>query len=112
VDDVVSAYQLLVNQQNALEAGFFSVDLGSGKPVSIKEFTSLVYKLSKSKSKLTFGALPYRKGEIMHSSADLDSLTRLGWHPRVSLGVGIQHTLRDMKDWKQANLIDTIDTNK
>lgn len=98
VDDVVSAYQLLLNQRNALETGFLSVDLGSGKPVSIKEFTSLVHKLSNSKSNLDFGALPYRKSEIMHSSADLGLLIRLGWYPRVHLSAGIQHTLHNITD--------------
>ena len=98
VDDVVSAYQLLLKQRSALEAGFLSVDLGSGNPVSIREFTSLVFKLSNSSSNLKFGALPYRKSEIMHSSADLGLLTRLGWHPRVPLRAGIQHTLYTMTD--------------
>ncbi|MDA8631242.1 NAD-dependent epimerase/dehydratase [Litoricolaceae bacterium] len=101
VDDVVSAYQLLLNQRNTLDAGFLSVDLGSGKPVSIKEFTSLVCNLSNSKSKLKFGALPYRKGEIMHSFGDLDLLTRLGWRPCVPLRAGIQHTLHTISDWRQ-----------
>lgn len=101
VDDVVSAYQLLLNQRNGLEAGFSSVDLGSGKPVSVKEFASLVCRLSHSKSKLNFGALPYRNDEIMHSSADLDLLAKLGWCPRVPLCVGIQQTLRCIKDRQQ-----------
>jgi len=112
VDDVVSAYQLLVNQRNELKEGFLSVDLGSGKLVSIKEFTLLVCELSKSKSKLKFGALPYRKSEIMHSSANLDSLNRLGWRPRVSLDVGIQHSLREIKDRQQGNLIKTLRNKK
>lgn len=112
VDDVVSAYQLLVNQRNSLEANYLSVDLGSGKPVSIKEFASLVCQLSNSKSKLKFGALPYREYEITHSCADLDLLNRLGWCPRVSLDAGIQRILLTMNGRGSGNVVKAIETNK
>ena len=37
--------------------------------------------------------LPFRKGDILHSSGNSDKLQRLGWHPKISLVEGLTELL-------------------
>ena len=50
-----------------------------------------------SKSKLLFGALPYRKNEIMCSCADLHPLLALGWKPCVEVKDGVLNLIKSIK---------------
>ena len=79
IDDVVSAYILLLEKIGSNKSNFFEFDLGSGKPISIQEFVLIVHRLSKTKTHLAFGSLPYREDEVMYSEADISGLTALGW---------------------------------
>lgn len=66
VSDV--AQQLLRACENAstIEKGKPSIkNLGTGKPQAIKDFASKYWKEWKAEGKLLFGAIPYRKGEVM-----------------------------------------------
>lgn len=90
VDDVVDAILLLLERQAELPPGFVELGLGSSCVVSIRTFAELVHTLCPSTSRLDFGALPYRKHEIMNSETDTSLLASLGWHPRFSLRDGLQ----------------------
>ena len=48
---------------------FKHIDVGTGKKTSIRDFVKTIKRLSKSSTKLDFGALPYREDEIMSSYA-------------------------------------------
>jgi nucleoside-diphosphate-sugar epimerase len=95
VQDVVSAVHTLLETPGRLPGGFVTLDCGSGRAVSVREFVETVHRLSGSRSALRFGALPYRENEIMFSQADPAALRALGWEPRVSLEQGIQNILRE-----------------
>jgi nucleoside-diphosphate-sugar epimerase len=97
VDDVVSAYVLVLEKSNELLGTFIQFDVGSGSAVSIRDFANTVHRITNSNTRLLFGALPYREGEIMHSEADISALVKLGWRCRVSLEKGIQLTLNSMR---------------
>lgn len=94
IDDVVSAYTLLLEKHQALDRSFLSFGLGSGDPVSIREFAELVQHLTHSRTELKFGALPYREGEILESAADIGALRALGWRPGLDLSEGLHKTIR------------------
>lgn len=79
IDDVVAAYLIVIKKFECIEESFVEFDVGSGQSISIREFVETVHKLSKSKTKLNFGAIPYRNGEIMHSVADTNKIRSLGW---------------------------------
>jgi len=93
VDDVVSAYVALLENENISRSKFSQFELGSGYAVSIRSFVELAHRLSKSSTHLDFGAIPYRIGEVMHSCASPAHFNSLGWYPSYTLEQGIQSIL-------------------
>lgn len=93
IDDVVSAYLILLKKATEQSEWFQEYKLGSGKAVTIREFVEIVHRLTRSRTKLIFGAIPYRKGELMYSEADISKLEALGWSPKISLEAGIQQVI-------------------
>jgi CDP-paratose synthetase len=92
VDDVVSAYLILITKRG--EFSFFEdVDIGSGVSPSIEFFVKTVHKLTNSKTSLMFGAVKYRDNEPMFCQANLDKMRGLGWHPKFHLKQGILKTI-------------------
>jgi nucleoside-diphosphate-sugar epimerase len=94
IDDVMDAILLLLSRACGLDAGYHHFECGSGKAITVREFVETIHALTGSTSKLHFGALPYREGEIMFSQADTARLCELGWAPRRSLREGIIDILR------------------
>jgi CDP-paratose synthetase len=93
IDDVVSAYVLLLEKAPQQVSFYQEYELGSGKTVSIREFVETIKKLTDSEIELKFGALPYREHESMYSQANLESLQALGWMPKWQLEDGLQQTI-------------------
>lgn len=89
IDDVVSAYMALLENLGEVDDFFIEIELGSGKSVSIRQFVEMAHQISESKTKLDFGAIPYREGEIMCSQANIARLISLGWHCRYDLEAGL-----------------------
>jgi len=90
IDDVVSAFSLLLNNARSLNAGWTALGLGSGHAVTVRHIVELVHRLSASKTQLVFGANPYRRGEIMYSCADNSLLTKMGWSPASDLETAVR----------------------
>lgn len=96
IDDVVSAY-LVVLKTVALQSAFYrEYEVGTGRSVTIRKFVETVHALTNSSTRLNFGAIPYRRHELMISHMDIAPLVSMGWAPRFSLEDGIKVTLRDM----------------
>lgn len=93
IDDVVSAYVLLVNQIKTLPAKFNQFEIGSGSSISIKDFATLVKLKTSSSTNLLFGALPYRENEVMFSVANIGPLVALGWSCKNDISTGISKLL-------------------
>jgi len=93
IDDVVSAYLLLLREIHGAAPVLREFDIGSGTSISIKEFVTLVKRLTGSTTELKFGALPYRDGEVMSSTANVASLTALGWKCEYDVEAGIRKIL-------------------
>ena len=93
IDDVVSAYMVLLEKMNSLDSSFVEFDVGSGRSIPIREFVETVHRITASSSHLEFGALPYREGEVMHSEADITRLTALGWQCRYDVEAGLKKLL-------------------
>jgi CDP-paratose synthetase len=89
VDDVVDAFETILNCQEALAPRYSSFDVGTGIGTTVRSLVTALKELSGSSSVLDFGALPYRANEIMHSVADPSALRALGWEPKVSLRDGL-----------------------
>jgi nucleoside-diphosphate-sugar epimerase len=94
IDDVVDAFEKIIRYSLSVEGGFFDYEIGTNRPFKIREFVTLVKKMSENtKTHLNFGALPYRPNEIMDSQADTTAIKKLGWKPKVSLEDGLRKTI-------------------
>lgn len=97
IDDVVSAYLILIEKMHLFQNMFMEFDIGSGHPISISDFVKNVHNLTTSKTRLVFGAIPYREGEVMFSQADIAPLIQLGWTCKMSLENGLILTIESHK---------------
>lgn len=98
IDDVVSAYLVLLKKLDSIDDKFVEFDVGSGRSVSIKNFVETAHRLVASKTHLAFGAIPYREGEVMHSEADMSGLTALGWRCRYDIEDGLKEVIKQEKE--------------
>jgi nucleoside-diphosphate-sugar epimerase len=64
VAKLVHGYALLLVHEMQ-ERFFKTTNLGTGEPKTIRAFTEQVWSSAGGKGRLNFGALPYRKGEVM-----------------------------------------------
>lgn len=92
IDDVVSAFIALLEGINSNNR-YYNYEVGSGNAVSIREFVETVHRLTGSKTRLNFGAVPFRGKEVMFSSADVAPLKKLGWESRFDLEEGLKITI-------------------
>lgn len=93
IDDVVAAYLVLLEKTAEFEQPFIELGVGSGQSVSIREFVETVHRLTDARTRLNFGALPYREGEVMFSEADTSALQTLGWRCRYNLVAGLKQVI-------------------
>jgi CDP-paratose synthetase len=94
ITDTVRAFELILDRAFEMQPGFFEFQVGSGELIEIRELVKLAKQLSgNQKTKLLFGALPYRKNEVMASEVRLGPLAELGWKPSVSLVEGLKEMI-------------------
>ncbi len=98
IDDVVSAFKAIVHESFKMRPGIYSFEVGTGRTTSIRDFARLVRDLSgNTRTRLDFGAIPYRKNEIMESKVNTRALRKLGWRPMVALEAGLRRTIELMR---------------
>jgi len=92
VKDVANAFLLVLEHFDEL-AKFEEFEIGRGKSCSIKEVMKILKAELKSESILDWGAMPYRKNELMDSYAKIDNNKKIGWYAEVALDDGLQKTI-------------------
>jgi nucleoside-diphosphate-sugar epimerase len=96
VDDVATAVCALAENQLA-----GAVNIGSGRPVTVRQLAESIAALIGRPDRLQFGAQPYAPADPMHVVADNRKLlTATAWRPRHTLETG----LRDTIAWWQTRL--------
>lgn len=94
IDDVADAFMRIISHVLARPPGFLSYEIGAGHSLPIKDFVLLIKELSgNTKTALNFGALPYRKNEVMDHRTDISGVKALGWAPGVGLAEGLKKTI-------------------
>lgn len=95
IDDVVDAIVLTVKNSNSFKNRFYKFEVGSGDSIRIKDFVMLAKTITcNTSTKLNFGAIPYRKNEMMEVVADISELNKLGWSPNTKLIDGLKNTIK------------------
>lgn len=97
IEDVVSAFIIVLNNMENLSQ-YAEFEVGVGNSIAIKDFVRLLVSKYESKkgvikTKLNFGAIPYRTGEIMDFKVNNNQLKALGWQPVTSLEKGLEISL-------------------
>ncbi len=101
IDDVVSAYDVIVSKIGTLE-GFCEIDVTTDQFVQVKDFLhNIVQQYEKSygisETILKFGVIPYREHEAMVPNVSGVCLKEMGWFPKVSHAEGIKRILKELK---------------
>lgn len=99
IDDVVAAYITVVKALSSF-SNYTELDVGTGELVPLNYFIQYLKECYECNfgsitSKLVFGAIPYRDGELMSVKVDNQGLLALGWRPTVHYKNGISLILRD-----------------
>jgi len=90
IQDAVNAILLLVQHRLSMGCSYLTADVGTGIPTRIRDFAWAMKRIIGSSSYLDFGAIPYRKNELMHTKADIFTLKSLGWTPETELEEGLR----------------------
>ena len=102
IDDVVSAYTLVISNLMNL-SNWNQFDIGTNNFITVKEFVlEVASKVTEVVdfdivSKLKFGVVPYRKGEVMIPVLNNEPLLQLGWTPTVELNEGLENIIKNYK---------------
>lgn len=89
INDVVNAYQTVLNNLSMLEGKFMDFDVATGNLITIRELLLQMKYLTKSNTKLNFGAIPYRSNELMQSTSNNSALLKLSWQPKTNIKNGL-----------------------
>lgn len=92
VGDVAQAFACLLDHGDSLPVGVTEYEVGRGIPATLRELVETAREVTASPSRLDFGALPHRPGEIMASVANTSRLAALGWQATTSLAEGLRRT--------------------
>lgn len=97
INDVLSAYETILENIEKMSSRS-TLELGSGEVVKISDIVRSIHRISRSRSKLNFGAIPMRDNEIHYSCANIEVLKSLGWTVNYSLEKGISEAIGDILD--------------
>ncbi|EEF3600810.1 CDP-paratose synthase [Salmonella enterica subsp. enterica serovar Enteritidis] len=78
IKDLLTAFDCIINNVNNFPK-FHSIEVGSGKAISIREYVETVKNITKSNSIIEFGVVKERANELMYSCADIAELEKIGW---------------------------------
>jgi nucleoside-diphosphate-sugar epimerase len=99
IDDIVSAFLVILAHCRSLEGGYHEFEIGTGQPVTIRSFVELSKELSgNTRTLLNFGAVPYRENEAMEVAVNTAGIRGLGWVPGTSLPEGLARMIAQEKE--------------
>jgi len=101
ISDIIDA---LVSASSSRNAHGEIINIGTNKEYSLREIVNLVLKLTNSKIKPQWGAVPYRKNEIWSMRGDNKKAQKLlKWKPKIGLTQGLVKTINYYKNAAKKN---------
>ena len=88
VEDVASAFVALLDSDLT-----GPVNIGSGKPIAIREVVEIIGELIQQKDLIQLGALPVPPNDPPALIADTHRLQSISWRPKYDLNTGLQRTI-------------------
>lgn len=97
IDDVASAYQVILEKLDMLDI-FDTISVGSGQAPTVRELVEMIHSCADSNAELKFGAVAMRDNELMYSCSDNKRLYSLGWRIEYPMKNGIQLTVANFNE--------------
>lgn len=86
IKDVVSFLKYIVQKYNYFCASnIMEYHLGTGRGISLREVADLITLKTNKKCNVAWGALPYRKFDVMYAVAPQGPLIESGWRPSIRI---------------------------
>ena len=92
VDDLADACFFLL--QNYNESGI--INIGTGKDISIKDLSFLIKKIINYEGNIEFDST--KPDGTLRKLLDIQKITHLGWHHKISLSDGIRFILKELSN--------------
>ena len=90
VDNIVDGILFLTRKiKNNIEP----INIGSNRPIKIKDLVKKIHSYTLSQSKLCIGFLKYRPNEIWKMQANNKFIVSKGWKPKISFDTGLKLTI-------------------
>lgn len=90
IDDVVSAYICILDNLVKFD-DFTNIPLGTSTTICLRHLVELIKDISGNKiTRLNFGKIPIRKGDVLQSEVDITLLLSLGWIPKTNIKQGLE----------------------
>lgn len=97
VDDVADACIFLMNKYTGNEI----INIGSGMEISIKKLVYLIKKITEFKGRIIFDIS--RPDGMPRKFLDAESISRLGWRPKIEMEEGLKITYKWYKDTRSSD---------
>lgn len=93
ISDAINGLMHLIKNNEA--EGIYN--FGSGESHPLRYYIEIMHHLTKSKSKLNFGIIPYPSTGIVNVNPDVNKLKNIGWTPKESFQEGIISIINCLK---------------
>ena len=105
IDDVISAFQIVLNNISKLQ-NYSEFQIGTGTSIPLRDVVDTLlslYKVSypENDTKIEYGVIPYREKEPMSIFVDTHHLVKLGWKPKYELVEGLQNLIHEVAEDKE-----------
>ena len=90
VDNIVDGILFLTKK---IKNNIGPINIGSNRPIKIKDLVKKIHNYTHSQSKLLIGSLKYRPNEIWRMQANNKFIVSKGWKPKMSFDTGLKLTI-------------------
>ena len=92
VDDIVDANMFCMNYKNDFNGDFY--DVGTGNSISLNDIKKIVSKYHDA----SWQYAPERKGDVKHTSSNINKLKKLGWCSKINSLDRIENIFKEIKN--------------